>query len=649
MICSALLALALGGAAANYVTLSDRYTADPAPFVHDGRLYIYTSHDLDTQTAWTMVDYSLMSSSDLTNWRDEGIVFDIRNTTWGLYAWAQQVIDGPGGFYMFYPGMDARPGDRRSGVGVAFSPSVTGPFTDALGGPLLPCGDDPTVFRDDDGQVYFCGNCGGPLCAKLAPNLTALATKPELLSPALPNWFEAPWLSKWTPSAPAAAEAVYYLSYMCKGNGQTNFSHYGWDICYGSCSGAGCSPLGPYTFRGTLMFNPPNDCGPVNATCADPRVATGENNHQGIVEFPAGSNNLYFAYHSRTLSKSRGAYLGYQRNVAIDRLYARGDARTFPLPSGLPWVAGDGAPGAGPGLLPVTSTPAWLRQLHYIDPYQPVNATLSWAQSPGLTSQPCAEGGRSLGSITNGSYTELRGVDFGDAPPTAVVLRVATPLSGGMVTLSVGGRAGGSPRATLATCAIAPTGGYGAWADVTCALSARVSGVASTLRLTFSSASASGELLNLLRFTFTGGGAGGGAPPPVAATLALRCAGTGGYWGAPDASGAVPPAAPRALAADYFLADREDGTYTLGVQVPGVGLRLLAVQPGSGAVLAVGLNASDAAARFFLYGTTTGSYGLLSAASGLFVSAVEGGLAAVASDTRAAPGDAARHWLEESD
>ncbi len=184
------LAALLLCARANYVTLTDRYTADPAPFVLGDRVYIFTSHDLDQQRNWAMTDYSLMSSDDLTNWRDEGIVFDIKNTTWGLYAWAQQVIAGPGGYYMYYPGMNKRPNDTRSGTGVAFSASITGPFLDALGAPLLACGDDPTVFRDDDGQVYFCGNCGGPLCAKLAPNMTSLATRPALLEPALPNWFE---------------------------------------------------------------------------------------------------------------------------------------------------------------------------------------------------------------------------------------------------------------------------------------------------------------------------------------------------------------------------------------------------------------------------------------------------------------------------
>jgi len=107
---------------------------------------------------------------------------------------------------MYYPAMNVRAGDprKRAGTGVAFSASVTGPFNDVLGEPLLACGDDPTVFRDDDGQAYFCGNCNGALCAKLTPNMTALAAAPAHLSPPLPTWFEAPWLSKHL--------GVYYLS-----------------------------------------------------------------------------------------------------------------------------------------------------------------------------------------------------------------------------------------------------------------------------------------------------------------------------------------------------------------------------------------------------------------------------------------------------
>ena len=114
--------LLLAPACANYLTLTDRFTADPAPFVYGDRVYIYTSHDGANQSGWFMTDYSLMSSDDLHNWRDEGIVFDLKNQSWGMYAWAQQVIQGDDGlFYMYYPAMHARPGDSRSGTGVASS------------------------------------------------------------------------------------------------------------------------------------------------------------------------------------------------------------------------------------------------------------------------------------------------------------------------------------------------------------------------------------------------------------------------------------------------------------------------------------------------------------------------------------------------
>ena len=46
------LALHLASCAANIVTLTDRFTADPAPSVIDGRLYISTSHDLAAQRGW---------------------------------------------------------------------------------------------------------------------------------------------------------------------------------------------------------------------------------------------------------------------------------------------------------------------------------------------------------------------------------------------------------------------------------------------------------------------------------------------------------------------------------------------------------------------------------------------------------------------
>lgn len=96
---------------------------------------------------------------------------------------------------------------------------------DVLGHALVPCGDDPTIFKDDNGTAYLCANCHGPYCGVLNPDLISFAVEPSLLSPALPLWFEAPWIEK--------IDGVYYLSYMGQAS-NASYSHYGNDILYGS-------------------------------------------------------------------------------------------------------------------------------------------------------------------------------------------------------------------------------------------------------------------------------------------------------------------------------------------------------------------------------------------------------------------------------
>ena len=50
------------------------YTADPAPMVYNGRLYVYTSHDEDVTVSnfFTMNDWRLYSTADMVNWTDHG-------------------------------------------------------------------------------------------------------------------------------------------------------------------------------------------------------------------------------------------------------------------------------------------------------------------------------------------------------------------------------------------------------------------------------------------------------------------------------------------------------------------------------------------------------------------------------------------------
>ena len=399
------------------------------------------------------------------------------------------------------------------------------------------------------------------------------------------------------------------------------------------------------------MWNPPGNCGNVQggpaapAPCGPQSSTTGGNNHQGIVEFPAGSGSLYLAYHTRGLAHERGEYVGFQRNGALDRLYARGDAGVFPLPPSLPWVVNDGAPGAGAGLLPVSATPRWVRQLKYVDPYARVPAALSAAMSAGLDTEPCSEGGRNLRSISDGALLSLAGVDFGATPASSITFRAATPLAGGAVTVLVDGAPAGAP------CAVPNTGAWQVFANVTCPLFAGgpAVGVAANLSFVFSG-SATGGLFNILYWAFQGGAAGGAAPPPAAAPVALRSAATGLFaCAAADAGAVVSPSG--GAPCRWTLLDLEDGTWALTTAAGGGGgERFACIRGAAGPLAATAATASDACTRFWLYGTPVGSYALLSAGAGSFLAASANPaapIAAGAADPRLTAADGARFFIEE--
>ncbi|MFI6844186.1 family 43 glycosylhydrolase [Kitasatospora sp. NBC_00085] len=150
------------------------YTADPAPLVYNGRVYLYTGHDEDNSapTSFTMREWRVSSSSDMVNWTDHGSPMSLATFSWASAdAWAGQAVYRNGRFYWYVP-VRMTNGSQAIGVGVSDSP--TGPFRDALGGPLIQNSEiDPTVFIDDDGQAYlYYGN----------PNLWYLRLNADMIS-----------------------------------------------------------------------------------------------------------------------------------------------------------------------------------------------------------------------------------------------------------------------------------------------------------------------------------------------------------------------------------------------------------------------------------------------------------------------------------
>jgi len=153
------------------------FTADPSGRVFDGRLYVYASHDLADATYWDMVDWRLLSTADLVQWRDHGSIFRVKDFAWASrWAWAPDCVKANGKYFLFLP-VD------RTKIGVAVGDKPEGPFKDAIGKPLVdgtattkagPEPIDPAVLQDDDGQSYLYLGCRQPKVVRLRPSLTEL-------------------------------------------------------------------------------------------------------------------------------------------------------------------------------------------------------------------------------------------------------------------------------------------------------------------------------------------------------------------------------------------------------------------------------------------------------------------------------------------
>ena len=113
------------------------YTADPAPMVDGDTLYVYTSHDEDGSTYFTMDDLMCYSTTDMVNWTDHGAVMTSADFSWAKEntLWASQVIKRNGKYYAYVP--IERSSGQGPAIGVAVSDSPTGPFVDAIGEPLV--------------------------------------------------------------------------------------------------------------------------------------------------------------------------------------------------------------------------------------------------------------------------------------------------------------------------------------------------------------------------------------------------------------------------------------------------------------------------------------------------------------------------------
>lgn len=301
--CGALLAPA--SAICGRPIATDIFTADPEARAFGDRLYVYTSHDLPNAKYWDMVDWRLLSTSDMVHWKDHGAIFSLKGFKWATrWAWAPDCVHANGKYYLFLP-VD------RSKIGVAISDSPTGPFHDAIGKPLLdnrmmpeagvePI--DPAVLVDDDGQAYLYFGCRNAKVVKLAPALTGLAGPIEPVTLLEANGSPVPVAAPDT--NPVLPEGYGEAPFVFKRDGKYYFVYSnGWAPESTLVYAIGTSPMGPFTYAGKVMEH-----------------AASVTQHGAVVKF---KGKWYVFYHTSELSNGNP----YRRSVCFEPLIFASDGR----------------------------------------------------------------------------------------------------------------------------------------------------------------------------------------------------------------------------------------------------------------------------------------------------------------------------------
>ena len=424
-----LMSFALLSAKAQNPFVQTWCTSDPAPMVHDGRMYVYTGHDEDGADFFWMQEWRVYSTDDMVNWTDHGSPLALEDFSWADdRAWASQCIERDGHFYWYICAHSKR--SKGMAIGVAVGDSPTGPFRDALGKPLFENGSwdhiDPTVFIDDDGQAWLMW--GNPRVYYLKLNRDMVSYKGEVGmlpmteeafgSPAMnereqgksykDSYVEGPWLTK--------RNGKYQLLYAAGGVPE--------HISYSTAP----APTGPWTYAGQIM--PLSDTGSFT-------------NHCGVADYKGHS---YFFYHTGKLPGGGG----FGRSVAVEEFKYNPDGS---IPTILP---------TDKGVSPIAT----------FSPFRKVEAE-TMAFSKGVKTEQNAETGVYVSDIHNGDYIKLQAVDFGQRIPRTFTARVASALRGGAIELhidSVGGQ-------QLVRLDVPGTGGWEQWTTLTADLTTYTTGV----------------------------------------------------------------------------------------------------------------------------------------------------------------------------
>lgn len=364
--------------------ITGQFTADPTARVFEGKIYMYPSHDIPSVvthhdgSAWfSMPDYHVFSSEDLTSWTDHGVILRQEDVPWGkpdAYAmWAPDCVYKDGKYYFYFP--DAPASGRGFNIGVAVADRPYGPFTPESEPIKGVFGIDPCVLVDDDGASYIYWSGMGISGCRLKDNMLELDGNPVRLDEPLPDGFkEGPFAFKY--------KDRYYLTYpWVRENTET--------LAYAMSD----NPLGPFEYKGLIMKESPVGCW---------------TNHHSIVEY---KGQWYLFYHHNDYSPD----FDKNRSARIDRLFFNEDGTIQEV---TPTLRGVG--------------PVRARSKVELDRYTCIDG----ARIEYLDQTDLFKGWKTVFSKA-GDKVRFDDLDFGNRAPRTVIFKVRAP-EGGILSLTAG-------------------------------------------------------------------------------------------------------------------------------------------------------------------------------------------------------------------
>ena len=290
----AMMGIAAAAAMAQNPIIRDQYSADPTARVFNGKMYVYPSHDIvspvEPEKKWfSMEDYHVFSSENLTDWTDHGVIVTQNKVPWvrrDSYAmWAPDCVEKDGQYYFYFPAAPRDTTHRGFAIGVAVADRPEGPFM-PMWRPIEGInGIDPCVLVDPkDGKSYIYWAGMGMWMARLKDNMMELDSKPEPVKN-LPDGFkEGPFVFE--------RKGKYYYTFPWVRDSTETLAY-----------AMGDSPMGPFEFKGVIMEESPVACW---------------TNHHSIVEY---KGQWYLFYHHNDYSPD----FDKLRSVRVDKLYFNAD------------------------------------------------------------------------------------------------------------------------------------------------------------------------------------------------------------------------------------------------------------------------------------------------------------------------------------